>query len=90
MITCSTQPDAVGTYNIITCITQPDDVGTYNIITCSTQPDAFQYNFFISLLFHLFFLILNCSYQYSYNLMLTSNRKLEEKGGGKSVPRAPV
>ena len=33
----------------------------------------FQYNFFISLLFHLFFLILTCSCQYSYNLMLTSN-----------------
>jgi hypothetical protein len=30
-------------------------------------------NFFISLLFHLFFLILTCSCQYSYNLMLTSN-----------------
>ena len=27
----------------------------------------------ISLLFHLFFLILTCSCQYSYNLMLTSN-----------------
>ena len=33
----------------------------------------FQYNFFISLLFHLFFLILTCSCQYSYNLMLRSN-----------------
>jgi hypothetical protein len=33
----------------------------------------FNKNFFISLLFHLFFLILTCSYQYSYNLMLTSN-----------------
>ena len=33
----------------------------------------FQSNFFISLLFHLFFLILTCSCQYSYNLMLTSN-----------------
>ena len=33
----------------------------------------FQENFFISLLFHLFFLILTCSCQYSYNLMLTSN-----------------
>ena len=33
----------------------------------------FQYNFFISLLFHLLFLILTCSCQYSYNLMLTSN-----------------
>jgi hypothetical protein len=33
----------------------------------------FQYIFFISLLFHLFFLILTCSCQYSYNLMLTSN-----------------
>ena len=33
----------------------------------------FQYNFFISLLFHLFFLILTCSCQYSYNHMLTSN-----------------
>ena len=33
----------------------------------------FQQNFFISLLFHLFFLILTCSCQYSYNLMLTSN-----------------
>jgi hypothetical protein len=33
----------------------------------------FQSNFFISLLFHLFFLILTCSFQYSYNLMLTSN-----------------
>ena len=33
----------------------------------------FQKNFFISLLFHLFFLILTCSCQYSYNLMLTSN-----------------
>jgi hypothetical protein len=33
----------------------------------------FQYNFFISLLFHHFFLILPCSCQYSYNLMLTSN-----------------
>ena len=31
----------------------------------------FQYNFFISLLLHLFFLILTCSCQYSYNLMLT-------------------
>ena len=28
-----------------------------------------QYNFFISLLFHLFFLILTCSCQYSYNLI---------------------
>ena len=35
-----TQPDAVGTYNIITGRTQPDAVGTYNIITCSTQTDA--------------------------------------------------
>ena len=33
----------------------------------------FQWNFFISLLFHLIFLILTCSCQYSYNLMLTSN-----------------
>ena len=33
----------------------------------------FQLNFFISLLFHLFFLILTCSCQYSYNLMSTSN-----------------
>jgi hypothetical protein len=33
----------------------------------------FQLNFFISLLFHLFFLILTCSCQYSCNLMLTSN-----------------
>jgi hypothetical protein len=33
----------------------------------------FQSNFFISLLFLLFFLILTCSCQYSYNLMLTSN-----------------
>jgi hypothetical protein len=33
----------------------------------------FQEHFFISLLFHLFFLILTCSCQYSYNLMLTSN-----------------
>ena len=33
----------------------------------------FQQNFFISLLFHLFFLILTCSCQYSYNLMLTLN-----------------
>jgi hypothetical protein len=33
----------------------------------------FQSNFFISLLFHLFFLILTCSCQYSYNLMSTSN-----------------
>ena len=33
----------------------------------------FQQNFFISLLFHLFFLILTCSCQYSCNLMLTSN-----------------
>ena len=33
----------------------------------------FQENFFISLLFHLFFLILTYSCQYSYNLMLTSN-----------------
>ena len=32
----------------------------------------FQQNFFISLLFHLFFLILTCSCQYSYNLMLTT------------------
>jgi hypothetical protein len=32
----------------------------------------FQYIFFISLLFHLFFLILTCSCQYSYNLMLTT------------------
>ena len=32
-----------------------------------------QYNFFISLLFHLFFLTLTCSCQYSCNLMLTSN-----------------
>ena len=32
----------------------------------------FQYHFFISLLFHFFFLILTCSCQYSYNLMLTS------------------
>ena len=32
----------------------------------------FQSNFFISLLFHLFFLILTCSCQYSYNLMLTT------------------
>jgi hypothetical protein len=40
LITCSTQSDAVGTYNIITCSTQPDAIGTYNIITCSTQPDA--------------------------------------------------
>ena len=31
----------------------------------------FQKKFFISLLFHLFFLILTCSCQYSYNLMLT-------------------
>jgi hypothetical protein len=31
----------------------------------------FQWNFFISSLFHLFFLILTCSCQYSYNLMLT-------------------
>ena len=33
----------------------------------------FQSNFFISLLFHFFFLILTCSCQYSYNLMSTSN-----------------
>jgi hypothetical protein len=33
----------------------------------------FQSNFFISLLFHLFVLILTCSCQYPYNLMLTSN-----------------
>jgi hypothetical protein len=33
----------------------------------------FRLNFFISLLFHLFLLILTCSCQYSYNLMLTSN-----------------
>ena len=33
----------------------------------------FQQNFFIYLLFNLFFLILTCSCQYSYNLMLTSN-----------------
>jgi hypothetical protein len=33
----------------------------------------FNKNFFISLLFHLFFLILTCSCQYSYSLMLTSN-----------------
>ena len=33
----------------------------------------FQSNFFISLSFRLFFLILTCSCQYSYNLMLTSN-----------------
>jgi hypothetical protein len=33
----------------------------------------FQYNFFISLLFHLFYLILTCSCQYSYNIMSTSN-----------------
>ena len=33
----------------------------------------FQSHFFISLLFHLFFLILTCSCQYSYNIMLTSN-----------------
>jgi hypothetical protein len=32
----------------------------------------FQYIFFISLLFHLFFLILTCSCQYSCNLMLTT------------------
>ena len=32
----------------------------------------FQENFFISLLFHIFFLILTCSCQYSYNLMLTA------------------
>jgi hypothetical protein len=31
----------------------------------------FQENFFISLLFHLFFLILTCSCPYSYNFMLT-------------------
>ena len=31
----------------------------------------FQSNFFIFLLFNLFFLILTCSCQYSYNLMLT-------------------
>ena len=33
----------------------------------------FQYYFLISLLFHLFFLILTFSCQYLYNLMLTSN-----------------
>jgi hypothetical protein len=32
----------------------------------------FQWNFFISLLFHLFFLILTCLCQYSYNLILTT------------------
>ena len=32
----------------------------------------FQYNFFISLLFHFFFLILTCSCPYSYNHMLTA------------------
>ena len=32
----------------------------------------FQYNFFISLLFHLFSLISACSCPYSYNLMLTT------------------
>ena len=35
--------------------------------------NLFSINFFISLLFHLFFLILTFSCQYSYNLMLTSN-----------------
>ena len=35
--------------------------------------NLFSINFLISLLFHLFFLILTCSCQYSYNLMLTSN-----------------
>ena len=33
----------------------------------------FRENFFISLLFHLFFLISTCSCQYSCNLMLTPN-----------------
>ena len=35
--------------------------------------NLFSIKFFISLLFHLFFLILTCSCQYSYNIMSTSN-----------------
>ena len=35
--------------------------------------NLFKKKIFISLLFHLFFLILTCSCQYSYNLMSTSN-----------------
>jgi hypothetical protein len=44
---------------------------TYHFWLCVVE---FRYGTFLTLsLFHLFFLILTCSCQYSYNLMLTSN-----------------
>ena len=65
---------------------QSRQTGSRNLITGARGTDLlppffltfclqiyFQLNFFISLLFHLFFLILTCSCQYSYNLMPTSN-----------------